>query len=74
MMWGLLYVGEDRLLVQAHAAAATSMADVEAVMAALLHNAKIKRATHNIMAYRIAQERTNTFLQVADQMVLQLQA
>eukprot|EP00887_Chlorella_sp_A99_P002656 scaffold6.g2656.t1 len=44
---------EKRSTFQAHLAPATSMEQVEAFMEILLHNNKIRQATHNIMAYRI---------------------
>ena len=40
---------------QAHVAPVSSVAQVEAVMDALLSNRKLAAATHHIMAYRIAQ-------------------
>lgn len=39
--------------LQAHLAPIKRPSDVETVMAALLSNSKIQRATHNMMAYRI---------------------
>ena len=51
-------------LVQAHVAPVRSLEDVERVMATLLTNGKIARATHNIMAYRIAVTDKDTVLQV----------
>lgn len=50
--------------VQAHVAPIRSLEDVERVMATLLTNGKIARATHNIMAYRIAVTDKDTVLQV----------
>ncbi len=41
------------------------MEDVEKVMATLLTNSKIQKATHNIMAYRIAVPDKGTYLQVS---------
>lgn len=41
-------------LREAHVAAVTDVEQVKAVMAILLENNKIRNATHNIMAYRIA--------------------
>ena len=41
-----------------------STGEVEKIMATLLTNGKIQRATHNIMAYRIAVADKGTFLQV----------
>ena len=49
---------------QAHLAPVKSTDEVEKVMATLLTNGKIQRATHNIMAYRIAVLEKDTFLQV----------
>ncbi len=43
----------------------STMEDVERVMATLLTNGKIQRATHNIMAYRIAVPAKGTYLQVS---------
>lgn len=42
----------------------STVEDVERVMAALLTNGKVQRATHNIMAYRIAVPAKGTHLQV----------
>ena len=41
------------------------MEDIEKVMATLLTNSKMQRATHNIMAYRIAVPNRGTYLQVS---------
>ena len=49
---------------QAHLAPVKNTDEVEKVMTALLTNGKIQRATHNIMAYRIAVLDKDTFLQV----------
>ena len=49
---------------QAHLAPVKSTDEVEKVMTTLLTNGKIQRATHNIMAYRIAVLDKDTFLQV----------
>ena len=49
---------------QAHLAPVKSTDEVEKVMATLLTNGKIQRATHNIMAYRVAVIDKDTFLQV----------
>jgi putative IMPACT (imprinted ancient) family translation regulator len=40
--------------VQAHVAPVGSAAEVDAVLAALLRSSKVARATHNMLAYRIA--------------------
>lgn len=50
--------------VQAHVAPVKSLEDVERVLATLLTNSKIARATHNIMAYRVAVPDKDTVLQV----------
>ena len=50
--------------LQAHLAPVSTMEDIERVMATLLTNGKIQRATHNITAYRIAVHAKGTFLQV----------
>ena len=50
--------------VQAHLAPVATIEDVERVMATLLTNGKVQRATHNIMAYRIAVPAKGTYLQV----------
>ena len=39
-------------MLQAHVAAVSSTEDVAAMMAALLRNNKVARATHNMLAYR----------------------
>ncbi|PSC72714.1 IMPACT isoform X1 [Micractinium conductrix] len=57
---------EKRSTFQAHLAPAKSMRDVEALMELLLQNNKIRAATHNIMAYRIAQSERGTFMQDCD--------
>ena len=54
----------ERIPSQAHLAPVTSMEAVERVMATLLTNGKVQRATHNIMAYRIAVPAKGTYLQV----------
>ena len=50
--------------MQAHVAPVQSLEEVQAVMAALLTNNKLQRATHNIMAYRIYLPGRVTHLQV----------
>ena len=50
--------------LQAHLAPVMSVDEVHAVLATLLTNNKIQRATHNMMAYRIHISNRNTFLQV----------
>ena len=52
-----------RLFWQAHLAPVRSLEEVEAVMATLLTSNKLQRATHNMMAYRIAVPDKDTFLQ-----------
>jgi hypothetical protein len=49
-------VVERKSTFQAHVAAVESVADVKAVVAALLRVPKIRNCTHNIMAYRIRRE------------------
>ena len=49
--------------MQAHLAPVMSVEEVHAVLAMLLTNNKIQRATHNMMAYRIHVPDRNTFLQ-----------
>ena len=56
--------------VQAHVAPVKSLEDVERVMATLLTNSKIARATHNIMAYRVAVADKDTVLQVCSRSIL----
>ena len=46
-------VEDRRSTFQAHVAVVHSRADVDAVLAQLMRNNKIARATHNIYAYRI---------------------
>ena len=41
---------------QGHVAKVCSVAEVECVRCKLMENGKIARATHNIMAYRIAMQ------------------
>ena len=55
---------DHSVFVQAHLAPVKSTDEVEKVMATLLTNGKIQRATHNIMAYRMAVLDKDTFLQV----------
>ena len=50
--------------LQAHLAPVVSVEEVHAVLATLLTNNKIQRATHNMMAYRIHISDRTTFLQV----------
>ena len=52
-------------VLQAHLAPVTSLAEVHAVMATLLTNNKVQRATHNMMAYRIHMPERDAFLQVS---------
>ena len=49
---------------QAHLAPVVSTEEVQAVLATLLTNNKVQRATHNMMAYRIHISDRNTYLQV----------
>ncbi|GAQ86006.1 hypothetical protein KFL_002650020 [Klebsormidium nitens] len=51
---------------QAHLAEVHSSEDVERAMQALLANRKIAGATHNIMAFRIHQDQSSSFLQDCD--------
>ncbi len=44
---------ESRSVFQAHCAAVSSKAEVEAVLAALLQDRRIAGATHNMYAYRL---------------------
>lgn len=54
-------------LLQAHVAPVTTVEQVKAVVAILLENNKIRNATHNIMAYRIAvPDKSNVFYQDFD--------
>jgi hypothetical protein len=55
--------------VQAHVAPVKSLEDVKRVMATLLTNSKIARATHNIMAYRVAVADKDTVLQVCSRSI-----
>jgi putative IMPACT (imprinted ancient) family translation regulator len=55
MVFGLLpYCCHSACLSQAHVAPVTQLDQVKAVVAVLLESNKIRNATHNIMAYRIA--------------------
>lgn len=47
-----------------------SVDEVEQVMATLLTNSKIQRASHNIMAYRVAVPAKGTFLQVTQPYII----
>ena len=50
---------DRRSTFQAHVATVISVSDVKAVRETLLQNRKIANATHNIVAYRISNERKN---------------
>jgi putative IMPACT (imprinted ancient) family translation regulator len=52
--------------VQAHVARVQTIDEVEALVTALKSNNKIARATHNMLAYRIATQKAGTFLQDYD--------
>lgn len=69
-VWSIIQSGspftEKKSVFQAHVAPIRSLEDVERVMATLLTNGKIARATHNIMAYRIAVTDKDTVLQDYD--------
>lgn len=52
--------------MQAHVARVQTIDDVEALVTALKSNNKIARATHNMLAYRIATQKAGTFLQDYD--------
>mmetsp|Transcript_14040 Transcript_14040/g.42381 ORF Transcript_14040/g.42381 Transcript_14040/m.42381 type:complete len:239 (-) Transcript_14040:1148-1864(-) len=57
---------ERKSTFQAHVAPVTCKEDVELVMAALLSNNKIQRASHNMMAYRIWSQERQLFDQDCD--------
>ena len=63
MAWGYHVCKIFFLAKQAHLAPVMSVEEVQAVLATLLTNNKIQRATHNIMAYRIHIPDRSTLLQ-----------
>ncbi|CAK0782548.1 hypothetical protein CVIRNUC_005766 [Coccomyxa viridis] len=69
-IWSIITSGspftEKKSVFQAHLAPVKSTDEVEKVITTLLTNGKIQRATHNIMAYRIAVLDKETFLQDYD--------
>lgn len=52
--------------MQAHVAAVTSAAEVDAMMLALLRSSKVARATHNMLAYRVADPSSGALVQDFD--------
>lgn len=57
---------ERKSTFQAHVAPVSSVDEVRAMVAALLQDNKIRRASHNMMAYRIRVPSKGTFLQDSD--------
>lgn len=60
-----MLASQNSAWLQAHVAPITSVAQVESMMSALLRSNKVARATHNMLAYRVAQD-TGALLQDFD--------